>query len=82
MKKKLNVTDQSIWHSWFAWRPVFTEDNHIVWLERVMRRGKWALAPDITSDPTGYSCPRKVWLWEYCSYEGWPIDDPAAHKGM
>lgn len=25
------------WHSWFAWRPVRTEDGDWVWLERVQR---------------------------------------------
>jgi len=26
------------WHWWFAWRPVFTWDNRLVWLVPVKRR--------------------------------------------
>lgn len=80
MKKKLNFIDKAIWHSWFAWHPVFTEDDHFVWLERVMRKGGWIKVHDVC-DMTGYSFPRRAWKWSYCSYENWPTDDPAAHKG-
>jgi hypothetical protein len=38
------------WHPWFAWRPVETECNTWVWLERVMRRHVF----------DGYDCH-----WEY-----------------
>ena len=26
------------WHDWFAWFPIRTYDNRLVWLERVRRR--------------------------------------------
>jgi hypothetical protein len=34
-KEKFVNTD---WHIVFAWKPVITEDNHMVWLEKVERR--------------------------------------------
>ncbi len=40
------TADKSVWHRWFAWRPVTIEDSvspyrydhYIVWLEYVQRR--------------------------------------------
>lgn len=28
-----------LWHPWFAWCPIVTEDRHWVWLNRVWRKG-------------------------------------------
>jgi hypothetical protein len=32
--------DKTDWHTWFAWYPVRIK-SHLVWLERVSRRGKF-----------------------------------------
>lgn len=30
--------DQDEWHDWFAWHPVVTQDNKVVWWEMIQRR--------------------------------------------
>lgn len=30
--------DQSFWHAWFAWRPVYVKGGDKVWLRSVQRR--------------------------------------------
>ena len=37
MRFKFKFKDVEEWHRWFAWRPVFVEDE-IVWLEFIERR--------------------------------------------
>lgn len=41
MRSRTNVNR---WHSWFAWRPVRTENGVQAWLEIIQRKlvlGKW-----------------------------------------
>ena len=46
------------WHRWFAWRPVRTEWDHVLWLECVERRGGFDHRKN-----SGH-CP-PPWRWEY-----------------
>lgn len=43
------------WHTWFAWYPVRINENEIVWLESVRRRG---ILVDRTQD-------HPYWKWFY-----------------
>lgn len=38
MRRLKTPVDHSKWHLWFAWHPVKTEDNFLVWLQYVYRR--------------------------------------------
>lgn len=35
---KCATVDRGLYHRWFAWRPVLTQNKEIVWLETVQRK--------------------------------------------
>lgn len=39
-KRKVKPAPNTNWHRWFAWRPVFTQDKYLVWLELVWRKSR------------------------------------------
>ncbi len=51
------IQSNSIWHMWFAWRPVRLSSGTVVWLERIERRGGF--------DHRKNTGRRPPWRWEY-----------------
>lgn len=43
----------SVWHRWFAWRPVQVTSHDCRWLAWIERKGTWDYGLD------------SEWIWEY-----------------
>lgn len=57
-KRQSRSFDYSLWHLWFAWRPVtITGSNTRVWLEWIQRRHQQAKYWDEINSTNGW--------WEY-----------------
>lgn len=57
---KLQTQDRKEWHRWFAWHPVWV-NNNFVWFETVQRR--WIYNASSAGDSSGHSFD--VPGWEY-----------------
>ena len=58
------------WHQWFAWYPVRTINNNMVWMEHVFRRGRRSYVMF-----TGWKCEYNETVFDLLkmdSLEPWP----------
>lgn len=55
--KAQKIHRRTLWHPWFAWRPIRLARDAVAWLETVERRGGY--------DHRKNSDRRPPWRWEY-----------------